>query len=50
MSKLRIELEYSSLFRQSKYLESIKLSGSRIRKKDFFKKFNIFLKLLNEKY
>ena len=44
--KLDILLEYSSLFKQPKYLEVIKITGTRIRKKDFANKFNKFIKSL----
>lgn len=48
MRKLKVEVEFSSIFNKFKYLEAIRLSGTRIRKPDFRKKFYIFMKSLQK--
>jgi len=46
--KLDVRFEFSSIFRQSNYLEQVIITGTRIRKKDFMDKLKKFIKELKQ--
>jgi hypothetical protein len=42
-AKLEVKVEYASLFHNPRYLKVVSIKGTRIRKRDFAKKFNAFI-------